>query len=200
MTFIWVIVPYFVGVGVLALLARIILKEADENQQAKPLPGGGLEFAPEKNVLTAMLIFIGIFGVLGVVGTVSALISGHGLVFSLAFVLFALLMACILPGSITLTEVEIEQRFWLGKRKSIHWDDLRSVTVDRKQGRVTIASRTGVKIQHARQLPDRARLLAELEARCPDKMPRPDGSAPLPHHPVVPPPPPVVAPPADPQV
>jgi hypothetical protein len=104
----------------------------------------------------------------------------------------------ILPGSITLTSAGLEQRYWLAKAKGIAWSDVRSIAVDHKQGRVTISSRTGVKIQHPRQLPDRARLLAELEARCPDKMPRADGSA-SPYHPVVPPPPPVVDPPANPQ-
>lgn len=198
MILIWVMVPYLLAVALLVVLSRLILKEANEEQLADPLSGGGLEFAPKKTARLAMQIFIGIFGLFGLLGIVSALVNGRPPIISVVFVLFALLMARILPGSITLTEAGLEQRFWLGKAKVIAWNEVRAVAVDQKQGRVTITGATGAKIQHPRQLPDRARLLVELESRCPDKMPRPDGSVPPPHPPVVPPSP-VVAPPADPQ-
>ncbi len=53
--------------------------------------------------------------------------------------------------------------YWLRARKRIAWNEISKVTTDDKRGEVKIKGRNGTKILFARQLPDRARLLAELE-------------------------------------
>ena len=169
---IYFLVLFFVGVAALWVLSRQIVREADRDRTARTLPDGALEFAAGQRAFLAMVVFIGVFAVLGVWGTVSALIAGRGLVFSLLCLGFALLLLRVLPGTIVLSGQGLEQRFWLARAKRIAWDQVRDVAVRPKQGEVTICGQRGAKIQHTRQLPDRARLLAELEARCPDKMPR----------------------------
>lgn len=166
------LVLFFVAVAGLWLLSRQIVREAGSDRTARQLPGGGLEFAMDQRALVASVLFIGAFAVVGVGGTISALISHASLVFPLVCLGFTLLMLRVLPGTIVLSEQGLEQRYWLAKAKRVGWDQVRDVAVQQKQGLVTIRSKSGAKIQHTRQLPDRASLLAELEARCPDKMPR----------------------------
>jgi len=162
---------YFIGVIVLFVLARMILKEADTNLQAEELPGGALRFGPDQLARIAMAVFIGGFGVVGVLGTVSALFGGRGLAMSLFCLAVALLLLRFLPGTLLLTKEGLEQHVWLGSPKKIAWSEVQSVTVVKREGRVVILGTGGRKIQHAKQLPDRDRLLAELRAHCPDKMP-----------------------------
>ncbi|MDR3741672.1 MAG: hypothetical protein P4L40_21850 [Terracidiphilus sp.] len=163
--------PYFVGVIVLFVLARLILKEADSNQQTEELPGGGVRFAPASQARVAMAVFIAMFAFVGVVGTMSALVNRQGLTLSLVCLIIALLLLRILPGTIVLTSEGLEQHFWLGKAKRVLWGDVGTVPVVQKEGRVTITGLKGGKIQHSKQFPDRDRLLAELRAHCPDRMP-----------------------------
>jgi hypothetical protein len=163
--------PYFVGVIVLFVLARMILKETDSNLQAEELPGGGVRFAPDRQARGAMAAFIAMFAFVGVAGTVSALINGQGLALSLACVVIALLLLRILPGTIVATHEGLEQHFWLGNVKRVLWGEVGTVSVVQKEGRITITGLKGGKIQHSKQFPDRDRLLAELRVHCPDRMP-----------------------------
>lgn len=165
------LVLFFVFVAGMWLLSRQIVREADSNRTAHPLPGGGLEFAVDRRAFLAIYVFLGVFGFLGVGGTISALIQHANAVFPLVCLGFAVLLLRVLPGTIVLNEQGLEQKFWLAAVRRIGWDQVRDVAVQQKQGLVTIRGKNGTKIQHPRQLPDRARLLAELEARCPDKMP-----------------------------
>ena len=166
------LVLFFAGVAGLWLLSRQIVREADSDRTARQLPGGGLEFAVDQRAFLAMYVFLGVFAVMGVGGTISALIAHASLVFPLICLGFTLLLLRVLPGTIVMSEQGLEQKYWLTKAKRIGWGQVRDVVVRQKQGQVTICGKNGAKIQHTRQLPDRARLLAELEARCPDKMPR----------------------------
>lgn len=187
------LLPYVVGVLVLFVLSRLAQKTADSGRKAQELADGGLEFAPDAAALVAMRLETGIFGLLGVGGVIGYLFNAHGLWVSLFCVVFALLLAKLLPGTIVLTEAGLEQRYWLGKPKQMRWKDVQIVTVQHKQRSVTVRGRGGVKIQHAKQLPDMERFVAELTTRCPDAMPR-EGEK---RRVVIPPPPPVVAPPAE---
>jgi hypothetical protein len=164
---------FFTGVAGLWWLSRQIVREADSGRTARPLSEGGLEFAADQRAFLAMYIFLGVFAVIGVGGTISALISHASLLFPLVCLGFTLLLLRVLPGTIVLSTEGLEQRFWLAKVTRIGWSQVREIAVRHEKGLVTIRSKSGTKIEHTRQLPDRARLLAELEARCPEKMPRP---------------------------
>lgn len=191
MNLIAVLLPYFVGFIVLFALSRIVLAEADSNRPAEQLPDGRLIFAPEKMALVAMVLFVGGLGGLGIFGSVVALFNGHGLLPSLFCLAFAALLLCILPGTLTLTNEGLEQRYWAGNVKRIRWRDVTSVRIVQKEGRVVISGLGYSRIQHTRQLPDRDRLMAELQAHCPDRMPGAAKNASSQHRQwVVPPPPP----------
>jgi hypothetical protein len=162
---------YFGGVTVLGVLSHRIVREADGDRTARALPDGRLEFAPDPQAILAMYIFIGIFAAFGTWGLIFALVEGGGLALAMFCLLLVLLLLRLLPGTIVLSEQGLEQKYWLAKVTHIGWDDVQSVSVNEKQNRTTVYGRQGAKIKHERQLPDRARLLAALEARCPDKMP-----------------------------
>lgn len=166
-----ILLPFFAGMAVLWVLSRLILQEAGGSRQARVLPDGGLEFASEPSAFVAMYLFIGILALFGGAGGISALVTGRGMAPALFCLAFVALLLRVLPGTIVLTDQGLEQRYWLLKVMRIGWDEVREVIVDAKQGKVTVHSKFGGKIVHMRQLADRARLLAELEARCPDKMP-----------------------------
>lgn len=188
------LVLFFFGVAGMWLLSRQIVREADSDTSARPLPSGGLEFAVDQRAFLAMYVFLGVFGVIGVGGTISALIQHANLVFPLVCLGFTVLLLRVLPGTIVLNEQGLEQKFWLAAAKRIQWDQVRDIEIRPKQGVVTIRGKNGAKIQHPRQLPDRARLLAELETRCPGKMPRPVEVRTETRTVMVPPPPPPSAP------
>ena len=171
MNLIWFVVPYFAGVVVLFILMRIILGEAGSNLHAEELSGGVLRFAPVKLALIAMVVFIGIFVLAGVAGTISTLLGGRGVILTLFCLAVAFLLLQVLPGTILLTSEGLEQHVWLGRPKKIAWGEIRAVSEFKRDGRVEVLGMSGKKIQHTRQLPDRERLLAELRTHCPDKMP-----------------------------
>jgi hypothetical protein len=74
----------------------------------------------------------------------------------------ALLLAAF-PASIVANADGIEQMYWLRSRRRIAWKDIASVEVNDQKSEIKIKGKNGVKILHSRQLPDRSRLLAELE-------------------------------------
>ena len=75
------------------------------------------------------------------------------------------------PATIVADEKGLEQIFWLRGRKRIAWNEVAKSTVDEKSGEVKITSKSGVKIVHTRQLPDRTRLLAAIESHSAERIP-----------------------------
>ena len=162
---------FFFGLILLLWIAsRMVISDADEGRAAKESPGL-VEFFPNRRAYWGVYIIVAVM-LYPVGGT--AIAGIHTLAdlsvpaFCLAFILFLL---AAYPGTIYLREDAMEQTYWFGRRKHIGWKDVRSITIDEKRKRVTIAGTNGAKIVHTRQLPDKARLLAELTARCPGKMP-----------------------------
>ena len=82
---------------------------------------------------------------------------------------FVALMLAAFPAAIVADENGIEQVFWLRGRKRIAWKDSLAVEVNEKKHEIRIKGRNGVKIVHARQLPDRSRLLTEFEKHAPER-------------------------------
>ena len=63
-----------------------------------------------------------------------------------------------------------EIRFWL-KKKKVAWGDVREIRTAKKNKLLIVEGVDGTKIVHARQLPDRDRLLEELYRHCGEKVP-----------------------------
>src|SRR5579872_2946551 len=162
--------PQFGALLLLLLLAKLIAGRADEGREAKT-EGGRIEFAPNRRSFWGVYTFVASVGYAVVSSLLQSLKSGTSLAvpaIGLGFVLF-LLMA--FPATIVIDDKGMEQVFWLRGRKRIEWKDVSKSTVVEKTGEVKIISRTGVKIMHTRQLPDRARLLAEIQQHSRESVP-----------------------------
>jgi len=161
---------FFCLIILLWIASRLVVSDADEDRTAKESPGL-IEFYPNRRAYWGVYIIVAImlYPVAGTaVAGVHALAELSVPAFCIAFILFLL---TTYPGAIYLREDAMEQTYWFGHRKRIEWNQVRSITVDEKHKRVTVTGTNGAKIVHTRQLPDKARFLAELEVHCPSKMP-----------------------------
>lgn len=156
--------PLLAVIVVLMVLAKLIVSAADDRNATEV--DGRLEFAPNRRSFWAIYAFIAFLSYVIVGGLASGFRSGMDLIAPLFCAGFIALLMIAFPGTIVADQDGIEQRYWLRGRKHIAWKDVATVTVDEKRGEVKIGSKLGVKIVHARQLPDRARLLNELHKRC----------------------------------
>ena len=162
MNFVEFFMPQIGAMLVLLLLAKMIAGRADVGREARA-EGGQLQFEPNRRSFWGVYSFVAAVAYVIVASLIQGVTSASALAVSsigLAFVLF-LLMA--FPATIVADEKGLEQIFWLRTRKRIAWKDLKSFAIDQKTGELRIAARTGVKIVHTRQLPERDKLLAEIE-------------------------------------
>jgi hypothetical protein len=102
-----------------------------------------------------------------IAGLISQITSGSGAWLVSLCMGFIVLLLISFPGSIDLTSEGLEQNYWVGRRKRIPWGDVVGFEIDKKGKSVTIRAKNGPKIVHTRQLPDRQRLITELEIHCP---------------------------------
>lgn len=172
MIFLRILGPLVAFILLYLVASWLTISTADKERQARETARGP-EFEPNHRSFWGAYMLLAIMSY----PVVSLAVSGFNSTISLWFVGFCILFMFLLlvayPGSITATGEGLEQRFWLGRLKRIAWKDVANISVDEKKKRVTIASTQRVKIVHARQLPDKARLFAELQSHCPDKMPAP---------------------------
>jgi hypothetical protein len=159
-----IFLPLLGAVVALIVLAKLSVKTADENRTATEV-NGRLEFSPDQANFWGIYLFIALLGYGALAGLVG-IRSAADLTAPAFCVGFVALLLVAFPGTIATDQTGIEQRYWLRSPKRIAWKDVAKVTVDAKRNEVKITSRQGVKIVHARQLPDQARLLKELHERC----------------------------------
>lgn len=170
MDFVTFFVPQFGALLLLLLLAKMIAGKADEGREAR-VEGDRIEFTPNRRSFWAVYVFIACMAYLVVASLWHGLRTGVSFAIpavALGFVLF-LLMA--FPATVVVDDKGMEQTFWLRGRKRIAWKDVSKSTVIEKTGEVKIASRAGVKILFTRQLPDRERMLAEIEKHRSESVP-----------------------------
>jgi hypothetical protein len=172
MNLVGMLLPFVVVILLLLVLSRLIVREAGAGRLAEELSGGTLQFAPNPSAYWAVYLFIASLAYLVIEGVLGIIETGNGWIPAVLCTGFILLLLSSFPGSIVADNKGLTQSYWLSGRRNIAWDDVWAVSVEEKNGRVTVKSkRSGAKIVHTRQLPDRARLLAELQTHCPDRMP-----------------------------
>jgi Bacterial PH domain len=169
MNLLGMIVPYLAAFGVLMILGRLIASEAGEERRAVDGEGGRIEFTPNRRSYWGVYIFAALLAYV----SITSLIGGGsvGLVPALLCTLFILFLLSAFPGSIVADEKGIAQVYWLRGERRIAWSDVRSVEVNEKKQEIRILGKGGVKILHARQLPDRDRLMELLKSHAAEKLP-----------------------------
>ncbi len=165
------IAPFFGVLIVLWVAGRVAVSDAAMDRTAVEKQGGRIEFFVNRRcfwgvyvILTLMSYPILMFVVTGFKSPI-----GLWLISFCGGCMLLLLMS--FPGTIFLNDEGLEQTYWVGRKKRIQWKQVRWILIDEKRKRVTITGSNGHKIVHMRQLPDKARMLAELRAHCPEKMP-----------------------------
>lgn len=171
MNFAAILIPFAVLLVVLLVLSRLVVSEPGADKQPVEKSGGALEFLPNAQAYWGVYGFTGVLGLVGLMGLISLVRGGGGWVPAVFCAAFVLLLLTSFPGSIATDAQGLAQTFWIVGTRRFAWDEVRSIAVDERKGRVTVKNLKGVKIVHTRQLPARARFLAELEAHCPDRMP-----------------------------
>ncbi|MGB6194123.1 MAG: hypothetical protein WBF42_16780 [Terracidiphilus sp.] len=170
MNVILVIVPMLGMIVLVWVLARLIVSPADAGRSVNQA-GGEIEFAPNKRGIVAAPVFVGFLVYLGVTMLISSLPSFLNIFGGAFWMLLAVLILMTYPARIFAGDQGLRQTYWLGKTRRIAWKDVSQVIYDENKHRLTIKGQGGTKIIHTRQLPDRARLVAELEKHCEDKVP-----------------------------
>jgi|SRR5579871_2226763 len=164
------IAPLLTIVLLVWFLARIIVSPADAGRTARQVDGD-IEFAPNKRSIVATPVFVGFLVYLGVMMFMSHLPSFVGIFGAGFWLLLAALILMTFPARLFLNNEGLKQTFWLGKTRRVGWKDVSQVLYEEKKHRLTIKGQGGTKVAHTRQLPDRARLIEELEKHCEDKVP-----------------------------
>lgn len=163
-------VPIFGSIVLVFVLSRLIVSSADESRRAREIGDGQFEFAPNKRNYIAAVLFVGYLVYVSISLVVTGLSTAAGEIGTALWLAIALFLVAAFPGSIVVSDQGLQQKYWL-RKKRMAWKDVGKVVLDEKRNRVTIAGRGGIKIVFMRQLPDKARLMAELGKHCPDKVP-----------------------------
>jgi hypothetical protein len=166
------IIGPFIGLMlVLWILSRLIVSEASPDRKALESGSGTLNFVPNRQNYWGIYGFLACLGYIAVSSLFSGIASITSLMPAVVCSCFALLLLGAFPGSIAVRPESVAQFYWLWRERRFAWADIKRIEIDEKRRRVTITNREGKKIVHTKQLQDRERFLAELEKRCPDKMP-----------------------------
>ncbi|MGA7857393.1 MAG: hypothetical protein WCA11_05685 [Terracidiphilus sp.] len=161
------ILPLFCSIVLCWIAALLVVSEADKDRPARETESGRIEFLPNRRSYWGIYVIIAVLSYPIAAGFISAVGSGTGAWLVSLCMGFILLLLISFPGSIILTAEGLEQNYWVGRRKRIAWNDVVGFEIDKKGKKVTIRAKNGPKIVHTRQLPDRERLMTELEIHCP---------------------------------
>ena len=163
--------PLFGAIVLIWILSRIIVKPADANRKAQDAGNGQLQFLPNKSSYVAVVLFVAYLAYMSGSLIFTSLSTTMGRIGVVLWLAVALILLASFPATILLTGDGLQQVYWLRKKRNIAWADVKEIAINEKRRRVTIKGKTGAKIVHTLQLPDRARLMAELAKHCGDKLP-----------------------------
>jgi hypothetical protein len=153
------------------LLSRLILSEASEDRRGNETEGGRVEFTPNRRSFWGVYLFIACLAYLILSAVLDAFKSPTDIGIVVFCAVIILLLLAAFPGSIVVTSDGLEQLNWLRMNKRILWREVKTVSVSKKNSELVITGPNGTKICHRRQLPDRVRLIAELQRHCANKLP-----------------------------
>jgi hypothetical protein len=148
---------------VIFVAAVVIVVFFRNNSRARQLDGGQIEFSPARIALSSWLVVLG--GLVFIGCRLMLRAGGHLAPFASGFlfcvgVVYFLTMG--LPGKIVIDDRQIAQTFWLGASETrILWDEIEEVQEQRHA--ISIVAPGNRKIVHWSILPDRPRLLREIE-------------------------------------
>jgi hypothetical protein len=171
MNLVGILMPFLIAFAVLVVLSRLIAGSADAERKALETESGRLDFVPNRRSYWGVYIFLACMAYAFLASLVHGLKTGLGLGQVGFIVGFALLLLAAFPGSISIDDDGLGQYFWLRGEKRIAWKDVKAITVDEKKREIKVIGKAGVKVLHARQLPDRERFLEELKKHCAGKVP-----------------------------
>jgi hypothetical protein len=157
--------------------------DADKQRKGTVLPDGGIEFTLNSRAYFAWALVVAYL----IYATVRRLIDFHSGWFNLYIAVMlgglAVLIAFPFPAAILVTSDGLEQISWLWKNKRIRWKNIVEINTGEKSRTVTVTAADGTTIVHSRQLPDRERLLMEIQRYCGDNLPTDFPREPLPREP-----------------
>lgn len=170
-TFVVLFGPFLCAILLIWFLSRQIVSRADEGRQAREDQGGRIQFTPNPRSYKSVYAFVALL----LYVALSQFVTGHGRLPSVitgAVALgLALLVLAAYPGAIVVSAAGLEQIYWLWWNRHIAWNQVTGIKADEKKGTLTVLGNGQSKIVHTRQLPDRTRFEAEIEAHCPGKIP-----------------------------
>jgi hypothetical protein len=171
MTLIALFAPILCAILLVWVLSRLIVSKADEERQARGTGKGQIEFAPNRRNYWGVCLFVAFLLYIALTMALDGL-QAPGNFLGTAFCLsISLIILAGFPASILVSGDGLEQAHWLWKNKHIAWRDVAKIAIDEKKHTTTITGRSGTKIVHTVQLPDKTRLLDELQKHCGEKMP-----------------------------
>lgn len=161
--FLWLALP---------LLALVVfLTGVGKRKSARIFSNDRLEFSPSwvQFVAWAIVVLYCIYGsadaFLRYRGTFSSFMFGFALGCS------AIVFLQVFPGTIIVSKDDIRQEYWFWRNQYIRWDEIVEVNTGKKSRTITITGAKRATITHARNLPDRRRLLLEIKRHCGESLP-----------------------------
>lgn len=162
---IWIARELFACVMILVVFGAFF-GSADRQRQARVLRDGSLEFGPNRRSFVAWPIVMTYL----IYATINRAMHIHASALNLIVAAFmglvTISVAVTFPAKIIVADNGLEQVSWLWKNKLVRWEDIVEVNSGEKSRTVTITGVDRTRIVHSRQLPDRPRLLAELDLHC----------------------------------
>ena len=151
--------------------SRLAVSDADAGRAATEASGGRIVFLPNRRSYWGIGIIIALLGYPVVTVVLRGVKGAADISFLFLCVGFILFLLTTYPGSIVATENGLEQIYWFGGHKRVAWKDVAGFEIDKKKKRVIVKARNGARIVHTRQLPDKNRIIGEIEAHCPGRLP-----------------------------
>jgi len=154
------------------LLAWMHLRGSNRARSAKDIGDGRVEFSPDLLTYFAwpLIVFLPAWA------AINELRRGSGEWWHLMTPMVLLLLTASemfsFPGSIVVSHDAIEQHFWLRGEKRIRWGEITEIREPGMSGALTITASDNTKIIFSNRLPDRTRLLAEIEKYCRGNLPQ----------------------------
>lgn len=165
-----VMAPFFALILLFWFATRLVVGDADTNRMAKET-NDGIEFLPNPRSYWGLYIIVAMLVYPLIADTVRGFKIAQDLPVVSLCLGFVLFLLTTFPGSIVANDEGLLQTYWFGGNKRVAWNNVSGFEIDRKRKRVIVKARNGAKIVHTRQLPDKNRIIGEIEMHCPGQLP-----------------------------